>query len=486
MSDRNIRLYLRQFTPYLLIGLISFVLLSLSACGNSRSHGSGIAETEEAGIIMPRDSTDLAELRFVEATRQDMTSSMSMTAIPILPLRENLRFSGQEGSLTVLVQAGQYVKEGQVLAYLDFEATRLEIAYSAAALRLERFEVEFNQSRRAHLANIEEARNRAALMVSATAESNIIEVVENEWIGSSETLAENAPTDANDVSFDNYVPMAYDFTDGDGDTETYEEAAANDNSDSFGVTEPLSAATQELAYLELALLEIGYERFLLTSEITRAALSAEVSALRDVVYREYITAPFDGVITFVISPPYGLIWNPIIVTIVDFSVFFYQLNISVDHSVLNLYNQVRFGEIFTLRSTDQHYVDGAERPVLEFEARVVTDYWVSGHRNSFRYWLMPVDKEALFDDLRLLCEDDVHPFYTLLRFGFVISVDVVHAINGITLPVSAVSWDGSLRYVRIYNDGRLGKRYVQTGASTRGYIQILTGLDTGTKVVNLP
>ena len=380
-----------------------FGLLLFGACGEAAQHSLGLADAEAAGIIMPQsvhfETSDSQDFQMIEATRQDITTNAVLTAQLVFPMEQHLHFQAQEGSLTLLVENGQIVREGDVLARLTFEVdARLEIEYSAARLRFEQFEAEFMREQSERLTAIEEARQEA-------------------------------------------LP-------------------------------------------ELALLEIGLERFVFNGNITRNTMRNEMTMLSEMLQGEDIIAPFDGMIISAIGGPYNLRWNPRIMTIVDYTVFFYQFTIATDHPVMNLYNTIGQGDIITLRSNERHEVDGVEQPVLEFDARVVTDSWASGARRSFIYWLTPVDMEGLLEDARLL--DEENPLYNMFDMSFTAQIEIVRAANSITLPNAAVNDEDRRSFVHIYNDGRLGKRYVETGVRGAGYVQIISGLEDGAQVVILP
>ncbi|MCL2377282.1 MAG: hypothetical protein FWC76_07810 [Defluviitaleaceae bacterium] len=378
-----------------------FGLLFLSACTEATQRGFEIADAEAAGIIMPQglhsDDSEGQNFQIIEVSRQDMTTNTNSTAQLIFPIEQHLYFQGQEGSVVLLVEEGQYVREGDVLARRAIDAdARLEIAYSAAKLRLEQFEEGFAREHSARLAEIADAR-------------------------------------------------------------------------------------QHQSSLELALLEIGLERFVFNSNIARSAIQDEVTALADTIRGEEIVAPFDGMVIFTISGPYNLLWNPRIITIVDHNLFFYQFTISAGGSMN--YNTIRHGDIITLRSNERHVVDGAERPVLEFDGRIVTDSWASGERNSFTYWLVPVDMDGLLETDGLLNADN--PLHTLFSMNFTAQIEILRAENNLTLPIAAVHAEDRRNFVFVYNEGRLGKRYVHAGLRGGGYVQIISGLEDGAQVVIL-
>jgi hypothetical protein len=70
--------------------------------------------------------------------------------------------------------------------------------------------------------------------------------------------------------------------------------------------------------------------------------------------------------------------------------------------------------------------------------------------------------------------------------GFTAQMEVVLAASSVTLPMAAVHEEDRRTFVYIYDEGRLGKRYVQAGFSGGGYTQIISGLEAGARVVILP
>jgi multidrug efflux pump subunit AcrA (membrane-fusion protein) len=249
----------------------------------------------------------------------------------------------------------------------------------------------------------------------------------------------------------------------------------------------LDGNARRQAALELELLRIGLERFVYTSTATREAIRDEVIALSEMLDGEEIAAPFDGMVVSIDSGPYALRWNPRIMTIADPNTFFYQITLSADQTQSNRYNIMGLGDIITLRSTERHMSGGVERPILEFDARVVTDSWAGGIRERFTYWLVPVDMEGLLETVRALDTGNPdNPLYTLFGLSFTAQIEIVLATNSVTLPLAAVHEEDRRSFVYIYNDGGLGKRYVQTGFTVGGYVQIISGLEAGAKVVILP
>ncbi|MCL2408909.1 MAG: hypothetical protein FWC96_04750 [Oscillospiraceae bacterium] len=163
------------------LALIAAILIIgsifLAACGTSGEQLHDVAAAVEAGIIMQMplgDATDAeeAEVRIVQASVQDMAINTAIPATLVFPIYQMLFFESNEGYVTMLVEEGQLVREGDALAQLTFSAdvkTRHEIAYDTARVRLRRLENELAEERGRRLAEIEEARRAVAYAPDGTA-----------------------------------------------------------------------------------------------------------------------------------------------------------------------------------------------------------------------------------------------------------------------------------------------------------------------------
>jgi len=229
----------------------------------------------------------------------------------------------------------------------------------------------------------------------------------------------------------------------------------------------LEGNARRRALLELELLEVGLERFLLVGRTNRDTARDEVAAIEHALTTEEIIAPFDGMISFVTSHPNNLDRNPRIISIVNDDVFFFRLSHSHNFNIMGR------GDIVTLS------VDG-----FEFDTQVVTDSWAGGERSSFTYWLAPMSSNDIYE--AALSAGAENPMLTLLNARTTARVDTIRAVDTIVLPRRAFRNDGRGDFVYVYNDGRTSKRYINAGLRTTNYGQVISGLEPGTQVVISP
>ena len=221
-------------------------------------------------------------------------------------------------------------------------------------------------------------------------------------------------------------------------------------------------------------LETALEQFAASGAVTRDTMREEIAALSEKVSYEVITAPFDGMADLLTTE--GQInGNPPIIMIVDYTVFYYEVGTILGLNVPNLrslYSIVGYGDIVTLRGSG-----------MEFQARVVTDAWAAGQRGDFTYWLKPADMEDLLRKLQELDSDN--PMSVLFRTSMMAHIDVLVASDAVAVPTHFVHRMGSRDYVLV-NTGHnraASRRFVHTGVSIGGYVQIITGLEPGEEVI---
>ena len=236
----------------------------------------------------------------------------------------------------------------------------------------------------------------------------------------------------------------------------------------------LEGNARRRALLELELLEVVLERFLLTGRIDRDAAKDELERVERTLGVEEIIAPFDGMISFVTNDPDNVTRNPRIFTIVNYDNFFFQINVGTGAEIN--YNTIGYGDIITLRAEGGGFG-------FDFDAQIVTDTWATGRRQGSVYWLKPVDKEGLFEAAR---HNGDNPMFSLLNSRITARAEFFRATDSIAVPREAVGYDGRGNFVYVYSDGRQGKRYVSIGESDHLYYQILYGLEPGTQVVISP
>ncbi|MCL2226361.1 MAG: hypothetical protein FWB97_01855 [Oscillospiraceae bacterium] len=166
------------------------LLFFLSACGGEGvvRQGYSVESAIEAGVLMAEgvDSNDRA-LEIVQATRRDLTISTALRPRFVFPIEQQLFFPHRHdgellmGHVTVLVESGQSVNEGDALARLTFDAeARHEIDYLAARQSLEQFEEDFIRERNRRNAEIAEARREQGLMEGAAAQQASLVIRQSE------------------------------------------------------------------------------------------------------------------------------------------------------------------------------------------------------------------------------------------------------------------------------------------------------------------
>jgi hypothetical protein len=181
--------------------------------------------------------------------------------------------------------------------------------------------------------------------------------------------------------------------------------------------------------------------------------------------------------------------------IVDPDEFLFQVSISTTHTLETHYNIMGHGDIITVRERTEsgEDEDDSSQPRIEFEARVVTDSWAAGQRQTVMYLLKPTNPDGLTD--RLLAQDGGNPILTLRSLRWSVPLEYAATPKGITLPVTTIHREHirdtrdqiieELQYVFIYIDGRVEKRSINMGKTIDGYVQIITGIDEDAKVVIL-
>jgi len=237
--------------------------------------------------------------------------------------------------------------------------------------------------------------------------------------------------------------------------------------------------------LQIQRLEAASELFSFRNQAGRDALAAEVAALAAVLDGEIMYAPFDGVITYITNAFTPL--APLEITIVEYEPIFFLLSAPATGGRAAHFDLLRNGDIVTINTIE---TDNDEIPILSLDARVVTDTWASGARSGFGYGLVPVDLDGLMDDLRAL-NPNTHPLHTLFNTAFRTDIQVFHAIDTIVLPEGAIRDEQpniltTNSYVFVYDNGVVGRRYVQTGARAGGQVQVIYGIEAGERVVVMP
>ena len=238
--------------------------------------------------------------------------------------------------------------------------------------------------------------------------------------------------------------------------------------------------------------EIDYEIFLMNRNNTIANLREYINELRQITQGENMYAPFDGQImrTLVSDGAFIEGRNQIItmssasdfvfnISNNDFPAFFWQ-----EADAMNAtWGNIRFGDILHLES-EQRHPDDASRPLLAFDAMVVTDLAAGDRSFSWRtgFTLYPVDKEALIAEIEAL-------EIPMLRFNnmrFITNITVRMLPISLTLPNNAVTALGGSHFVIVHENGKMSRRFVQLGRMNfGGRHEIISGIDIDTEVVIL-
>ena len=210
----------------------------------------------------------------------------------------------------------------------------------------------------------------------------------------------------------------------------------------------------EIHALRLESMEAEYQHIITQFQAQRRDQNRQLEEIREKLQGEDLVAPFDGVVSWVEAVRIGTLvgeYQPM-VTIYDHYGFQLRARTSAD--------VMRYGD--TLMVTDRN---GIPRP-----ARVVSDPLVDssdrGHQLDFI--LEAIDPEA-----------DADYFFEQGLNAQPVALD----IYGLLIPTRAIHTEDQRRYVYIYEDGVIRKRYVQVGFFYMGTSQILDGLEAGQFVV---
>ena len=209
----------------------------------------------------------------------------------------------------------------------------------------------------------------------------------------------------------------------------------------------------EIHALRIEGLEAEYQNTINRFQQQRREQQRLLQDIRERIEGDNIIAPFDGVIAWanVLRMNTALDNRVHMVTLYDYNIF--QLSARAPRNVL------RYGDIVMV----------SDRNGVPREAKVVSDPLANsvGRAEVFEFILQPLD-------------------YTLTAFDWdeyssasPIAVDV----EGIIVPTRAVQAGDGRRFVYIYEDGIIRKRYVQVGLVYGHESQILDGLKAGQLVV---
>jgi len=223
--------------------------------------------------------------------------------------------------------------------------------------------------------------------------------------------------------------------------------------------------------LQHAQAELAYERLRISTENSRTYLQQQLADLDDALAGEYITAPFDGFVQWISFSGNGFSMRGPVENLIHIACeenLFFGVNIRPDQ--LNLLN---YGSIVTVRNTG-----GA----IEFEAAVVSDPWAQGQRDhNFTFWLSPVDFDGLMEALYEI--DPYDPLHTLRSMALRAYIHSYVIDEGILLPNNAIHLEDRRRFVWVYDNGNVVRRFIDIGRSIGGYTHVITGIEADTEVV---
>jgi len=267
----------------------------------------------------------------------------------------------------------------------------------------------------------------------------------------------------------------------------------------------------------LAQAELALDRFILNSEIQRTPIAEALERIEELIEPARVYVPFDGMVENILGtafyqrifvggtllPPgaggghqffastggfVGMVtnMNNILFTIPSPAGFFYVTN--RPHQRMSTTSMLRVGDVITIRSTNERTNDDDEYvPVLEFEARVVSDPWSLLFREEGRsYILKPVDMEAL-SEAYAYARANNHTALELFNMSFIALLqEDIASRSMIILPNEAVNWElqlhGWVPFVFVYNSGDIFKHYVMVGIVGDYYTQIISGLGEGMEI----
>ena len=253
-----------------------------------------------------------------------------------------------------------------------------------------------------------------------------------------------------------------------GNTRFYAEHASND-------------AELTRLLINLAQLELKYDRFRFETANTRNELVRELDELQSAVKGEYLLATFSGTVRSVAVNQYGTVEGrqPRILSLVDEETFFFTIQ-TRQQTPPPMSGVLNYGDIITIQSQSP----SGSPPTLSFDARVVTDPWAAGIRTEPLFWLAPVDMEGLMESLYEI--DPYDPIQVLRTLFLEASVTYIVADYGILVPHNAIQTQDRLFFTFVYEQGDLIRRFVNPHIRAGAYSHIITGLDAGEQVVILP
>jgi hypothetical protein len=184
-----------------------------------------------------------------------------------------------------------------------------------------------------------------------------------------------------------------------------------------------------------------------------ADLDRELGELNEKLGRVALTAPFDGYATGVTGKKPGDVvpaGEPVL-QVLDDNV--YQARIS------GLRENYHYGMPLTIQIPK----------VGEYTGAIVSD----------PSELAKADAELVF---RVRIDGELPEPYSLNALDMPVEIRTQYVEKALTIPFSCLNSEDDRRYVNIFEDGVVKKRYVKTGLTTRDWAEIIYGLEPGDQV----
>ena len=215
-----------------------------------------------------------------------------------------------------------------------------------------------------------------------------------------------------------------------------------------------STADVEIQALRLERLEAEYQNAIRQFNLTRREQTRQLEDIQERIAGIDILAPFDAVV--VSTNPARLnsvIYNwMIMVTLYDYNTFQLMARSSPDN--------MRYGDIVQVTDSNGN----------QHDARVVSDPLANSSVRAYHYDFMlePLDPTITAENF---AQGNLN--------AQPISID----IQGILIPSRAINIEDNRRYIYIYQDNIIRKRYIQTGFFYGDMTQVLDGVKPGQLVV---
>ena len=232
------------------------------------------------------------------------------------------------------------------------------------------------------------------------------------------------------------------------------------------------ATERQVLRLRIEKQELDYEWFLSQTERTRADYAQQLANIEEGLSGEKIIAPYDGIVTRVCKLEKGDIVrsSDLILNIIDDSAFRFY--------VLESPSVFRYGDL--IESTRE--VTGSDMTVTkdDFIMRVVSDPMVlESYEDKYTCIVEPADMAAFrqwLADSRITRRE----IAAMTISAYPIREE---ALGVPIIPTNSIRVENDTRYVFIYENGLLIKRYITIGLAANGQTQVVCGLEAGQMVV---